>query len=431
MAKPFNGLEQSQYEVMAQMMKRTQELSDEKTAHENEKTAHENEKTAHKNERNAHEKLKKQLLNCIEHLEETEYCMKQVEAASLEEIKALRQLISHNKNVERAMAMNQQCIVQQKETEATEMQELKQRTTALETRCDKLEILSLKLQNKMLMAQNRQLRNEKGKKMSKTQKAAEEAQIWKLENYVRDVQTQLNHEKKGIVAKISRCNFYLEESSSSQELDRKLADCKTTKLAVVNEAEKQQIMTKISSIHTALQIAMDVSQQLRIERNEESKKELNPESEQKISNVLEIRNSSEGLEAKLNSNESIDTSRQLASIDNETLETGSQEFKEPNKDLETLLAGVKTETTEEITKYGNEAEGHKKLLEAKFEDKDDLLWLGMRKLQQTIEDFKKSITEKAQKEAYKRDSEVKKLQQDQERSEKIIKELKEIMKKIK
>ena len=56
--------------------------------------------------------------------------------------------------------------------------------------------------------------------------------------------------------------------------------------------------------------------------------------------------------------------------------------------------------------------------------------LGMRKLQQAIEDFKKSITEKAEDEAHKRDSEVKKLQQDQERSEKIIKELKEIMKKI-
>ena len=434
MAKPFNGLEQSQYEVMAQMMKRTQELSDEKTAHENEKiahqnektaheyekTAHEKEKTAHENEKTAHEKLKQQLLNCIGHLEETESCMKQVEDASLEEIKALRQLISHNKNVERAVAMNQQCLVEQNKVEATETQELKQRTAALATSRDKLEILSLKLQNKMLMAQNRQLRKEKGKKMSKTQKAAEEAQIRKLENYVRDVQTQLNHEKKEIVAKISRCNFYLEESSSSQELDRKLADCKKTKLAVMNDAEKQQIMTNISSIHTELQKAMDVSQQLRNERNEESKQE------------LEIRNSSESmsLEAKLNSNESIDTSRQLASIDVETLETRSQEFKEANKDLETLLAGVKTDTTEEITKYGNEAEGHKKLLEAKFEDKDDLLWLGMRKLQQTIEDFKKSITEKAQKEAQKRDSEVKKLQQDQERSEKIIKELKEIMKKI-
>ena len=453
MAKPFNGLEQSQYEVMAQMMKRTQELSDEKTAHENEKTAHENEKiahqnektaheyektahekekTAHENEKTAHEKLKQQLLNCIGHLEETESCMKRVEDASLEEIKALRQLISHNKNVERAVAMNQQCLVEQNKVEATETQELKQRTAALATSRDKLEILSLKLQNKMLMAQNRQLRKEKGKKMSKTQKAAEEAQIHKLENYVRDVQTQLNHEKKEIVAKISRCNFSLEESSSSQELDRKLADCKKTKLAVMNDAEKQQIMTNISSIHTELQKAMDVSQQLRNERNEESKQELNPKSEQQISSELEIRNSSESmsLEAKLNSNESIDTSRQLASIDVETLETRSQEFKEANKDLETLLAGVKTDTTEEITKYGNEAEGHKKLLEAKFEDKDDLLWLGMRKLQQTIEDFKKSITEKAQKEAQKRDSEVKKLQQDQERSEKIIKELKEIMKKI-
>ena len=430
MAKPFNGLELSQYEVMAQMMKMTQELSDEKTAHENEKTAHENEKTAHLNEKNAHEKLKQQLLNCIGHLEETESCMKRVEAASLEEIKALQQLISHNKNVERAVAKNQQCFVQQKKVEATETQEWQHRIAELAKSHDKLEVLSLRLQNKMLMAQNRQLRNEKGKKFSKTQKAAEEAQIWKLENYVRDVQTQLNHEKKEIVAKISHCNFYLEESSSSQELDRKLADCKKTKLAVVNKAEKQQIMTKISSTHTELQKAMDVSQQLRNERNEESKQELNPESEHKISNELEIRNGSEAmsLEAKLSSNESIDTSRQLASIDVETLETWCQEFKEANKDR---FAGVKTETNEEITKYSNEAEGPEKLLEVKFEDMDDMLWLGMRKLQQTIEDFKKSITEKAKEEAHKRDSEVKKLQQDQERSEKIIKELKEIMKKIK
>jgi hypothetical protein len=405
MAKRIDGFEQSQHEVMDQMMKRTQELSDEKTAHENEKTAHENEKTAHENEKTAHEnektaheKLKQQLSNCIGHLEETESCMKRVEAASLEEIKALRQLISHNKNVERAVATNQQCLVQQKKVEATEMHEWKRRITELEKSRDKLEILSLKLQNKMLMAQTRQLRNEKGKKMSKTQKAAEEAQIGKLEDYVRDVQTQLNHEKKEIVAKISQCNFYLEESSSSQELDRKLADCKETKLAVMNEAEKQQIMTKKFSIHTELQKAMDVSQQLRTERTEESKKELNPESEQQISNELEIRNSSEAmsLEAK----------------------------------LETLLAEVKTETNEEITKYGNETDGPEKLLEAKFGDMDDLLWLGMRKLQQAIEDFKKSITEKAEDEAHKRDSEVKKLQQDQERSEKIIKELKEIMKKI-
>ena len=51
MAKRIDGFEQSQHEVMDQMMKRTQELSDEKTAHENEKTAH--------------EKLKQQLSNCI------------------------------------------------------------------------------------------------------------------------------------------------------------------------------------------------------------------------------------------------------------------------------------------------------------------------------------------------------------------------------
>ena len=85
-----------------------------------------------------------------------------------------------------------------------------------------------------LLAQNNQLRNEKGKKMSKTQTNEGRDQIQKLENYVGNVQTQLNHEKKELevkfvplTARIDDCKVEIEETRRSQE-----ADVKKKKIAV-------------------------------------------------------------------------------------------------------------------------------------------------------------------------------------------------------
>ena len=151
---------QSQHEMMDQMSK---DLNYEKTAHE---------------------KVKYQLLCYKAQLEEKKLCMKRVEAASVGAIKVLQHLISHNQNVELTVAFNQQCLAKQKEVQATEMQDCKQRRVELATNHDQLEILALTVKNRMLLAQINQLRNEKGKKMSKTQRNEGEVQIQKLEKYV-------------------------------------------------------------------------------------------------------------------------------------------------------------------------------------------------------------------------------------------------------
>ena len=349
--------EQSQHEMMDQMLQMSKELSYEKTAHK---------KVEHQ-----------LLLCCIAQLEETKSCMKRVEAASLGTIKVLRHLIFHNQNVDRAIALNQQCMAKEKEVQATEMQDWKQRTVELATNRDQLEILALTLENRMLLAQNNQLRNEKGKKMSKTQTNEGRVQIQKLEKYVGNVQTQLNHEKRELTAKLLQRNLFLEDSCCSLELEMKIAEVKTTELAAMNAKEKEQIMMQILSSQTELKNAMNMSHEQN-ERNEELQQELKLESEQQSNNV-ETKNS-EAMSTKLEmqSVEFTDDASQPSSNEIEALTTKIQFLKEANNDLEACLA------------------------------------TGMVKLQQAIDDFKKDITEKAEDEACKTESELKKLQEDQE-----------------
>ena len=240
-----SGQEQSQHEMMDQMIQMSKELNHEKTAHT---------------------EVKHQLLCCIED-------MKKIETASLGTIKVFLQLVSHNQNVERAMALNQQCLDEQKDAQATEMQDLKQRAVELATNRDQLENFTLTIQNRMLMAQCNQLRNEKSKKMTKTQTNEGEVQIKKLEMYVRNVQTQLNHEKRELTAKLSHCNLYLKDFCCSQKFDVKNAKVMTTELAAKNDKEKQQIMAQILLSHTELKKAMNVSHQQN-DRNEELQQEL-------------------------------------------------------------------------------------------------------------------------------------------------------------
>ena len=108
--------EQSQVEMMDQM---SEELSYEKTAHK---------------------KVKHQLLCYKAQLEETKSCTERLEAASLGAIEVLQHLIFHNQNVDGAVALNQQCMAKEKEAQATEMQDWKQRTVELATNHDQLEV---------------------------------------------------------------------------------------------------------------------------------------------------------------------------------------------------------------------------------------------------------------------------------------------------
>ena len=190
MFKRIDGLEQSQHETMDQMMKMSQELKMEMRKKDG----------LLEDEKNARTKVEQQLSSCNEQLEVTKACMKRVEAASMENMKKIGQLISHNKNVERAVTMNAQDLVNGKEGQKNEIEELKQKITAIAMSRDKLERLThtiqgeikdlankianqslevsdvqvrVGLQNKMLEAQNEELlkgqqENKKGKIMSET-----------------------------------------------------------------------------------------------------------------------------------------------------------------------------------------------------------------------------------------------------------------------
>ena len=103
------------------------------------------------------------------------------------------------------------------------------------------------------------------------------------------VETQLNLEKKELTAKLLNSKTFLEDSCCSIDLEMKIAEVKTTKLAAINAKEKQQIMAQILSSQTELKKAMIVSHQQN-EKNEELQQELKLESEQQSSNVLETNN---------------------------------------------------------------------------------------------------------------------------------------------
>ena len=282
----IDGLEQSQHETMDQMMKMSQELKMEMRKKDG----------LLEDEKNARTKVEQQLLSCNEQLEETKACMKRVEAASMENMKKIGQLISHNKNVERAVTMNAQDLVNGKEGQKNEIEELKQKITAIAMSRDKLERLThtiqgeikdqankianqsleisdiqvrVVLQNKMLEAQNEELlkgqqENKKGKMMSETTKTSLETKILKLQTFVGDVQTQLNHEKKELevkfvplTARIDDCKVEMEETRRSQEANVKSFESKIKELAAMSDAEKQQIIMQISSVQTELKMAMD------------------------------------------------------------------------------------------------------------------------------------------------------------------------------
>ena len=94
---------------------------------------------------------------------------------------------------------------------------------------------------------------------------------------------------------------------------------------------------------------------------------------------------------KLYTDECTEASRVMLSTEIETLRTRIQEVNESTNDLEIQFAELQSESKDQMTKSGKEAEGREKLLEAKIEDLSDRLRLGMGKLQQAIGESSASV----------------------------------------
>jgi len=130
-----------------------------------------------------------------------------------------------------------------------------------------------------------------------------------------------------------------------------------------------------------------------VNRLEEIEAEVKLESRQRLENEKEMRASLEtsNNKVKLYTDECTEASRQMLSTEIETLRTRIQEVNEITNDLEIQFAELQTESKDQMTKSGKEAEGREKLLEAKIEDLSDRLRLGMGKLQQAIGESSASV----------------------------------------
>ena len=422
----IQGQENSQRNMMDQMMKLSQELKLEMRKKDGMLIE----------EKNARIKVEQRLLNCMERLVETEERIKRIEGSSRENKNALGQLISHTKNVERAVTMNQQDMMQRKEAQAHKMQELNEKLATMVKSRENLERHShtmqdeinelqnkmdnqslevkdvqggLRVQNKMFEAQNQKLakgyqENENGKRMSESTKSALEAKILQLQNFVMEVQSKLNHEKKErenhctvLTTRIGECNTKIVDTHQRREAELKEVESKTKELAVMSDAEKQRIVVQISSVQTELKRTMDERdaslKQTTVERLENLQKELKQESKQRLDNEVEMRNSLETLDTKTKKycDESVEASRQITGGEIETLRTRTQEFQEYNNDLEIHLVELQNESKEIVTQNNTASDGREKLLEAKIEDLSDRLRLGMGKLQQAIGESSASV----------------------------------------
>jgi len=420
------GQEQSQRNMMDQMMKLSQELKMEMRKKDGMLV----------DEKNARMKVEQTLLNCMERLVETEERLKRVESSSRENKNALGQLISHTKNVERAVTMNQQDLMARKEAQAVKMQELNHKLATMVTSRENLERLSytmrdeindlankldnqslevkdvqgaLRLQTKMFETQKAklnkgQLESENGKKLSETQVAAIDSKILQLQNFVMDIQTKLNHEKKerevdqsALNTRISECTTEISETRRRRDADLKELETTTKELAVMSDAEKQRIIVQISAVQTELKRTMDERdislKQTTVNRLEELQNELKLESKQRLENEVEMRNTMETTTNKMKQycDESMETARQITAKEIETLQTRTQEFQEFGNDLEIHMAEIQNETKEHLAKSSTASEGREKLLEAKIEDLSDRLRLGMGKLQQAIGESSASV----------------------------------------
>ena len=239
-------------------------------------------------EKNARIKVEQQLLNCIERLVETEERIRRIEGSSRENKNALGQLISHTKNVERAVTMNQQDMMQRKEAQAIKMQELNSKLATmvksrenlerhshtmqdeineLQNRMDNqsLEVKDvqggLRLQNKMFEAQNQKLakghqENENGKKISESTKSALEAKILQLQNFVMEVQKPATAARYALNRELYNLpedyyETYLEKINAGEKISPKMMN---TLDKFASEKLKDETQTFSHSVYSTQQI---------------------------------------------------------------------------------------------------------------------------------------------------------------------------------
>merc|ERR1712223_309425 len=247
-------------------------------------------------EKTARMRAEQGLQDFTEKMVDMEDRLKHVEQGSRENKNALNQLIAHTKNVERAVTMNQQDLLNRKEQQSQKLAEIGSRLSlndtqretiskTLSTVKDELTDLSAKVDNisldvkdgqaeanvqrKMLESQIAQWHGisesdrQKGK-LSETHMAAIDGRILQLQQLVVDVQSKMNHDRKErevdeteLSKRITEVASEMADQRRRREADLRDVVNQTREIASTSEAEKQKIIMQMSAVTTDLKRTLE------------------------------------------------------------------------------------------------------------------------------------------------------------------------------
>ena len=356
--------------------------------------------------------------------------MRRNENSARENKNALAQLISHTKNVERAVTMSQQDIAAKKEAQAEKLQELKTKISTVETHSKQTERIAagcrdsilditgkmdnqgleikdcqaaLRLQNKMYdnqVARMKQQENESGKvakDITETQRVALETKISGLQQGIMEVQSKLNHEIKdreldfaALENKINNLDIDVKDTKTKRDKDVRDMETNIKGVAKMKDSEKQSIVVQISAVQTELKQAIAERDNKFYSKIEKRVGNCEAILENSIAANAEFEKDIRGQVKSVNDqltvymDETTDSMRKMTEADQETLRNRIHEATETTKSIESEVAELRMELTEGLARIDDEKAGKEKVLEAKLEDMNDRLRLGMNKLQGAI-----------------------------------------------
>lgn len=380
-------------------------------------------------ERNQRMRLTTTLQTSTSKIAELEDRLRRTETHAKDNKAALVTMISHVKNVERAVTLGQQDIMAKKEVQGQKIQEIQQKVTTLTSSSENLERLchnvredlsdvngkvdimslelkdvkgALTLQDKMFNTQVsklKQLDEDKGTgtKMSETQKAALESKILQLKDAIMECQSKLNHECQDREMDMNTINGRLDELTASvqetrkrREKDLKELEGTTRELAKMSESEKQNIVVKISAVQTELKQSLET----RDKKIRESVLSRLDEQEQHLKQEIKDRTESEkDIKAQIDAqkdtvmtymDENTDKIYKMTTADLEVLRNRLYQTNETCNVFEQELSQLRSDLNEALEQKGANHEGDIKVLDAKVDALNDRFKLGMNKLQAAV-----------------------------------------------
>merc|ERR1719410_1408214 len=344
--------------------------------------------------------------------------VRRAEEAAKENKSALAQLISHTKNVERAVTLSQQDISAKKQQQGTKMQELEHKLASVAQNRETLERTvynirdevreldgkmenlgmevkdfegAVKLQGAMVekISASRAKDPEgkgKEKKMTETQRAMLEAKIMQCQQSILDVSSKLSAEKRDrdqdfdqVNSRITELVGDLAERDRMRESNQRDQEAKAREQVTVGSAEKQKIIMQISAVQTDIKRNIEEREvklkEMTVVKLDEMEKKMVESEKSRAQTDRDIKTflTSELDKQKVYVDGGVDSVRKLGEAEGEKMRGRLAQFSEDLQNMDTVIAEMKSNMTADLQKIMQEADSREKVLDAKIDDQGDKL----------------------------------------------------------